>query len=353
MTTYAYDPTTRHLVATWETGAGAVARTLTRLPPRVDREAGLTLARALTGLSAATWQAYTDPGLTEVDPVAAMAALTRPNVPENGLLRFEAEPHLNAAHEVGRELLAVGGTAVARVVVRDVADDHDGLDRALRGDLSGRAGQAVALTRLDASPLQVVAADRLLHEVPMGSRRLFCEVEPTSAAVAAAHWLRAAVDVVLALSGWTDDEQVLVAADAIEEYDVATVRVVLALMEAGDTPLAVVRRLVRSAMLAARGMVVHEDPRGLTGDPLDGPHDPARFTVLDPARPSAALLERVTRGIQTCSLVHTAHLDPSALGPDSDPERREAARRAFDEQVRAEAGRTADRLLRAEPVAAP
>jgi len=51
--------------------------------------------------------------------------------------------------------------------------------------------------------------------------------------------------------------------------------------------------------------------------------------------------------------VHTAHLDPSALGPDSDPERREEARRAFDEQVRAEAERTAERLLRAEPVPAP
>jgi hypothetical protein len=353
MTTYAYDPTTRHLVATWETGVGAVASTVTRLPARVDEQAALSLARTLTALSAATWLAYTDPDLAVVDPVAAVAALTAPNVPENGLLRREAEPHLDAAHEVGRRLLDIGGTAVARIVVRDVSEDLDGLDRALRGDLSGRARQAVELTRLDACPLQVLAADELLREVPMGSSRLFCEVEPTSAAVAAAHWLRAAVDVALAVSGWSSAEQVLVAADAMEEFDVTTVRVVLDLMAAGNSPLVVVRCLVRSAMLAARGMVVQADSPGLTDDPLGEPGDQARFTVLDPTRPSRALLERLTRGIQTCSLVHTAHLDPAALGPDSDPDRREEMRQVFDEHVRAEAGRTADRLLRTEPAPAP
>ncbi len=57
------------------------------------------------------------------------------------------------------------------------------------------------------------------------------------------------------------------------------------------------------------------------------------------------------RAIRSVSLVHTAHLDPAALGPGSWPRRRERLRRAFDEQVRSEAGRTADRLLRAAPTA--
>jgi hypothetical protein len=169
--------------------------------------------------------------------------------------------------------------------------------------------------------------------------------------VAAAHWLQAAVDVTLAVSGWTVPEQVLVAADAIEVFDVTTVRAVLDLMAAGNPPLATVRYLVRSAMLAARGLVLHADPRGLAA--AADPDDQARFTVLDPARPSPALLERLTRGIQTCSLVHTAHLDPCALGPDSDPHRRAELRELFEAQVRAEAERTADRLCRAEPAPAP
>jgi hypothetical protein len=353
MTTYAYDPTTRRLVATWSTGTGGLARVVTRLPPRVDGQAAMDLTRALTALSAMTWRAYTDPDLIPVDPAAAMAALTAPNVPENGLLRREAEPHLDIAHEVGRRLLDIGGPAVARVVVRDVAEDLDALDRALRGDLSGRARQAVGLTRLDASPLQVLAADRLLHEVPMGSARLFCEVEPTSAAVAAAHWLQAAVDVTLGVSGWAEAEQVLVAADAIEEFDVTTVQVVLDLMAAGNPPLTAVRYLVRSAMLAARGLVLQTEPEGLSAEQAEVFGDDARFTVLDPMRPAPSLLERLTRGIQTCSLVHTAHIDPSALGPDSEPDRREELRQAFDEQVRAEAERTAERLLWAEPAPAP
>jgi hypothetical protein len=343
VTTYAFDPRPRHLVAVWETGTGALARTAVRLHPGVDEAAATGLARALTALSATTWRAYTDPDLILVDPAAALAALRDPHLPEDGLLLHEPDPHREAAHEVGRRLLAVGGAGLARQVAAEVAEDLDALDRALRGDLSGRARQAVGLTRLDASPLQVVAADRILHEVPVGDARLFVEVEPTAAAVAAAHWLRSAVDVVLAASGWADPEQVLVAADAIEEFEVAPARAVLDLMAAGAPPLAAVRCLVRAAMLAARGVVL---PHG----PGERPDEPRR-TVLDPARPAPGLLEHLVAAIRSVSLVHTAHLDPAALGPGSWPRRRERLRRAFDEQVRAEAGRTADRLLRSTPTA--
>jgi hypothetical protein len=37
------------------------------------------------------------------------------------------------------------------------------------GDLSGRPVQAVLLDRVDASPVQVQAADRLLAEHPLGT----------------------------------------------------------------------------------------------------------------------------------------------------------------------------------------
>jgi hypothetical protein len=158
---------------------------------------------------------------------------------------------------------------VTRAVIDDVAEELDGVERALRGgDLTGRARQAVERSRLDVSPVQIVAADRLLHQVPMGSERLFTEVEPTAAAVAAAHWLQSAVDVTLEVTGWEDAAAVLEAADAIESFDVTTTQVVLDLLRLGNPPIAAVQCLVRTAMLAARGMILHGSPEP-ADDPLD------------------------------------------------------------------------------------
>lgn len=44
--------------------------------------------------------------------------------------------------------------------------------------------------------------------------------------------------------------------------------------------------------------------------------------------------------------MHTEHLDPAVLADHPEPDRMEAARQVFDVQVRAEAERSADRLLR-------
>jgi hypothetical protein len=54
----------------------------------------------------------------------------------------------------------------------------------------------VVLTRVMPSPAQIVVADRLLHEVPMGRPRPYTEVEPSAAGIAAIHWFLAAVTVV-------------------------------------------------------------------------------------------------------------------------------------------------------------
>jgi hypothetical protein len=341
MTNYAYEPTERRLLAVWGTGAGAVARPVARLRPRSPAEDGLRLAKALTGLSVMTWRSYTDPQLLDIDPIAALAALRAPNRPRGGLVERSPEPHLEYAHEVGRRLDAIGGSEVTRAVVAEVADDLDALERALCGDLSGRAQQAVELTRLDASPLQIAAADRLLAEAPMGGPRLFTEVDPTAAAVAATHWLRAAVDVTIARTGLPGRHSVIAAAELYGLVDSVAVDVVLEHMDDGDPPLAAVQCLVRAAMLAARGMVVHQvgDP---DGDPLDEP----RFTVLDPLRPARSLLERLVRAIQACAFVYFAKVDAGAAEPDADADRLAAARQVFDAEVRAEAERCKERLLR-------
>jgi hypothetical protein len=340
MTNYAYEPAERRLLAVWGTGAGAVARLVVRLDPRTPAEDGLGLAKALGTLSAATWRSYTDPQLLEVRPGAALAALRAPNLPRGNLLERVAEPHVERAHEVGRRLADIGSAAVTRAVVAEVGADLAGLEQALRGDLSGRAQQAVELSRLDVSPLQIAAADRLLAEVPLGGRRLFTEVDPTAAAVAATHWLLAAVDVTLARTGLRDAEEVLAAAARFGLDDTVAVEVVLDHTGAGDPPLAAVLCLVRSAMLAARGMVVHD-----VGDPTADPRGEPRFTVLDPLRPARSLLEHLVRAIQMSALVHLEKVDAGAVDPGADIERLDAARRVFEAEVRVEAERRKGRLL--------
>jgi hypothetical protein len=99
---------------------------------------------------------------------------------------------------------------------------------------------------------------------------------------------------------------------------------------------------VRAALLAARGMVVHE-----VGDPGAEPLDEPRFTVLDPLRPARALLERLVRAIQACAFVHFGRVageDDSWL---------DAARRVFDAEVRAKAERRRERLLKGSVPVAP
>jgi hypothetical protein len=341
MTNYAYEPADRRLLATWGTGVGDVAHVVARLHARTPPEDGLRLARALSWLSAGTWRSYSDPHLFDILPEEALAALREPNRPEGSVLKRSAEPHVEYAHEVGRRLVAIGSAGVTRAVVTEVAEDLAALENALLGDLSGRARQAVELSRLDVSPLQVVAADRLLAEVPLGGERLFTEVDPTAAAVAATHWLRATIDITLARTGLDGHAEVLAAASTFGLEDGVAAQVVLDLLDGGDAPLVAVQCLVRSAMLAARGMVVlgRDDP---TGDP----DDEARFTVLDPLRPARGLLERLVQTIQSCAFVYLERVDPGSVARDADLARLNAAREVFDRDVRAEAERHEDRLLK-------
>jgi hypothetical protein len=102
-------------------------------------------------------------------------------------------------------------------VVADVEKELAAVELAEQGDLSGRARQAVVLTRADISPVQVVAADGLLRADPLGSARLFQEVDPTAAAVAAAHWLHAAANVASEVAD-CDPASAVVEADNIEAH---------------------------------------------------------------------------------------------------------------------------------------
>lgn len=191
------------------------------------------------------------------------------------------------------------------------------------GDLSGRAQQAVLLSRPDASPLQIHAADRLLHGNPLGSDALFTDLDPTAAAVAAAHWLRAAAQVTADLSGIAPTRVVL-EADNIEALPVQTPTLVLERMHAGQSPRQVVLDLVQDAITVAEGGL--RDPHALiaqltaleeTAAAYPQQHDGLRdallaefrTTPLDPTRPSRDLLEDLLTGIRGCWLIYHEHAD--------------------------------------------
>lgn len=339
MTTYAYDGSTTHLLAVWGSGAGASARTVARLHVRTPEPYGLRLAKAMTELSSTAWLSYTDADLAGPVPVVTvLEAIRDPNLPRSGRLRVEPDWLVERGHDIGRTLVDIGSSGVRRAVLADLTEEFDGIERALRGDLAGRARQAVELTRLDAPPGQVAAADRLLFDVPMGGERLFTDVEPTAACVAAAHWLHAAVDATLTVTGRGDPGDVLRMEEAIEHFDVVAPRVVLALMGNGGSPLAVVQRLVGAAMMAARGQIPPEDLCEMPG-----------YILLDPARPSRHLLDRLAMALRTCGRVYGEHLDRKVLGAHPESDRVEAARQIFDAHVRREAERSAERLSATAP----
>jgi hypothetical protein len=77
-TTYAYDPGTHQLLAVWDTGIGATART--KLNAAVQETVGVRLAQALTRMSEAVWLSYVRPEIFDlpVPPGTPSAAISRP-----------------------------------------------------------------------------------------------------------------------------------------------------------------------------------------------------------------------------------------------------------------------------------
>jgi hypothetical protein len=190
MTRYAVDETRGELVATWETGYGAVAVLVAPLAGRIEPQQRQALAAELSGLSEALWRCYTHPASAadgwEVNTEGWRRQGTRdgfsgvtghlrePNLPDDqGNLIVSYDPVVERAHRVGRCLRPATDADLTSAVIADVEAELDAVERAGLGDLSGRAVQAVQLTRQDASPVQVAAADQVLAKKPLGGDELF------------------------------------------------------------------------------------------------------------------------------------------------------------------------------------
>ncbi|MBX6389060.1 MAG: hypothetical protein IRZ08_08680 [Frankia sp.] len=307
MSRYAVDLQERALLVSWDTGLGDVAQRVATLPAAVDESDALQLARTLTFLSTAAWRCYTHPAeaaaelavtgtaATESDAGrrdltgAVLAAIERPHLPHDGLIQQAVVVLEEAAHRVGRALHAIADPALTRQVAADVRAELAAVERAELGELSGRSRQAVTLSRADASPPQVAAADALLRSDPLGCRSLFTDVEPTAAAIAAAHWLHAAATVAARHAG-LEVTEVVAEADAIEPLPHRTPTLVLHQMESGEPPRAAVLDLIAHAMVVAEGRnpdlaelvdwvteIVEGGQEGLTGR---GPRTPPPGAVV-------------------------------------------------------------------------
>ncbi|MFF1789567.1 hypothetical protein ACFVX9_24280 [Kitasatospora sp. NPDC058243] len=309
------------------------------LPAEADTSVLLGLARALSHLSDAAWRTYPHPvsAAGSLEPNSegwrrdeegkhfseVTDAIAKPNLPRYGSMIVSYSPLIESANRVGRALHDIDDPDLTKAVLAEAATEVAVVESAELGDLAGRAQQAVLLSREDASPVQVSAADRLLEQNPFGPAELFSSVDPTAAAVATAHWLAAAAEVTADASG-RDAVDVVQEADNIEALPHETPTLVLGLIDAGATPHEAVTGLVRHALHAlhvADGLL--PDPTALREqlDDLEetlvdyGDNAPdladveLRLPPLDPKRPARDLLEDLLTGIHACWLLHTEYDD--------------------------------------------
>ncbi|MFF1787746.1 hypothetical protein ACFVX9_14955 [Kitasatospora sp. NPDC058243] len=377
MTRYSVDPERHELLATWGTGEGDLATRVASFPAGAEASVLLRLARALSHLSDAAWRTYTHPASAAASQESGSegwrreeerksfdevpGAIARPNLPQEGMLDVSYSPLVESAHRAGRALHGLDDRKLTDAVLAEAAIELAAVENAELGDLTGRARQAVLLSREGASPVQVAAADHLLEQDPFGPAALFSEIDPTAAAVAAAHWLAAAAEV----TGHSPIT-VLLEADDIEALPHETPTLVLGLIEAGVSPYDAVTGLVRHALHVADGLL--PDPAGLrehledldddladhTGPDTDPEDTGLRLTPLDPKRPAVDLLEDLLAGIHGCWLLHEEYdelddedtnADEAEDGDDEPAERhQDHSRERFAHLVREAAAVHRDRL---------
>ncbi|MFG2045528.1 hypothetical protein [Dactylosporangium sp. NPDC048998] len=351
MTRYAIHDDRHELIACWPAGYGEKAVTVTTLPAHTSPFQRLVLAEAMTRLSSELWRCYTHPASAMADTTPnsegwrreqtrasfglVLDTIREPNLPDDdGTLLVSYDPVEEAAHRIGRSLHEIQTAEMTAAVLAEVEAELAAVERAELGDLTGRAQQAVTLAREDVSPVQVAAADQLFANHTLGTDDLFLHYDPTAAAIAAAHWLTAAAEVVEDLSG-IPAAKVVERADDIEALPHASPTLVLEMTTDGRTPADAVMTLLQEAVLVADGELspqsaAVDDIIDATGEPFA----PIRLTTIDPKRPARDLLEDLLAGIRGCWLLYEAE---ATEDDDADT--------SFDLAVRDRAAEDHDRLL--------
>jgi hypothetical protein len=348
VTTYAYDPMQSQLMAVWPLGTGYHAQVVARVDDQGDAAGLAELCEELTQLSRELWDTYVNPSSaaineqdrahrqSERDAFAnVVAALWSPNLPsETGELLVSYVSVAERGHRVGRVLHQLNTAALTDAVVADVTAEIAAVEQAEQGDLSGRAAQATTLDRVDASPVQVVAAGALFEASPLGGTGLFTTLDPAAACVAAAHWLTAAATVAGDLAE-IDPAAVFAESDSISICSVEVPQFVVgAISDADQSPRDVVLHLLREAVQVRDGKIpdlhallaqiaeviaeVSERAEQLPEPPDDQTYQallPERLTPLGPQRPARDLLEHLLDGLRACSTLFNSCID---YDPDTD-----------------------------------
>ncbi|BFU43888.1 hypothetical protein [Krasilnikovia sp. MM14-A1004] len=344
MTRYVVDEQNAALMRTWSTGRGDWAAMVSPLPAAAGTQRHQLLAAELTGLSHELWRCYTHPPHADPDTEVntedwrrqqnretfstVIASVISPNLPdENGNLIVEYDPVGEGAHRVGRALQEIGDRAVLDAVRVDIEAELQAVEDAERGELVGRAGQATVLSRSDASAAQVAAADAILRENPLDAWTALRELEPTAAAIAAAQWLKAAVEAVAGFAR-LPARRVLAIADDEDGTEHRAAAGILSLLDhlgAYD----IVTYEVARALQIAEGYVLDLDEE-------DNDEGVVELTVLNPQRPAPDLLEELLDSIRSCGQLYTRYSEEKSTA-EREPQDSATSDALFCDAVRAKA----------------
>ncbi|MFI7134372.1 hypothetical protein ACIBQ1_52505 [Nonomuraea sp. NPDC050153] len=380
MTRYAADHARNALVARWSTGIGDVAVTVAALPPSpAGPSAALRLAAQLTELSQACWRCYTHPAGTsdqhepggrgwyrqrERDAFATVVPILTRSDRFGDHLRLSVSTKVGEiAQRVGCALRALDSPELTAQVVTDIAAELAAVEQAECDNLSGRAQQAVTLSREDASPLQVAQANAFLNRQPFGSEELITQIDPAAAAIAAAHWLHAAA----ATTGrhvHRNPVQVMAEGDRLRPLAAECLIEIVRAISFGATPRQTVMPLIRHTLHVAEGHLcgvtdakrrIAAAERLLARARSRHPHldvGPGAaclpITSLDPARPALDLLDNLMAGIHGCWLRYAGHARTQNAFSWHDPNgdwRHERHAELFLTEVRQEAATRHQHLL--------
>lgn len=362
MTAFSYAPSSRQIIASWRTGAPRRAEPVADVPESCDDEGADQLAAGLSDLSEAAWATYADidecADPDETNTEQWQLREERADFDKARALTFEPgerdrwpySPLLSAAKRLGLVLDEVGDARLRIQIARAVDRELDAVHAADMGDLAGLAQQAVTLSRLSASPVQIQAAWAILERDLLGAHDIHeAAVDPTAACVATTVWLRAAA--IVATASDPDDPNpdrwttAVARADDIEAMPIDTIAVVFRALADGLSPRATVERLVRNAHRVAAGQMPDLDglrERLLGLDDLAEKVDEQtmvsildefRVCALDPRRPAPSLLDDLHAAIFGCFLLWRAEVlvedavrddrgddeDLDEIDPDDDP----------------------------------
>lgn len=172
MTRYAVYDARNLLLAAWSIGAGYRSSAVAELPRGVAARAALDLVYALSNLSEVLWYRYAYPASAALtlqvntegwrrqedrDAFAkVIPAVLHPQLPNaEGLIELASTPVEERAHQLGLLLHEICHPELTGDVAADVTTELNAVEQEECGDFSGRACQALALTRAEASPTQV------------------------------------------------------------------------------------------------------------------------------------------------------------------------------------------------------